>query len=148
MLSSTDKSHGAPHASPGYETRDANVQGVFHFLIILGVVLVFTLLVSWGLFRHFAAQQAIRAPASPFAETRQVPSGPLLQVNPLRDYREFHTQQEQSLKSYAWENRAAGTVRVPIDRAMELLVQKGIPVAGKTPATEARKPSPKGVKKP
>ena len=102
------------------------------FLVYLAMVLVFTLLVSWGLFRYFSAEQVNPAPASPFAGTRQLPSGPQLQVNPRQDYLKFHEDQEQSLESYAWENRAAGTVRVPIDRAMELLLQKGIPVAGET----------------
>jgi hypothetical protein len=148
MLSNTDKSHGAPLASPGYETRDANTRGVFSFLLILALVLAFTLLVSWGLFRYFAAEQAHRAPASPFAETRQLPSGPQLQVNPRQDFLKFHADQEQSLESYAWENRDAGTVRVPIERAMELLLQKGIPVAGETSNREAGKPAPKGGTKP
>ncbi len=76
MPSNTDKCSRRPLASPGYETRDANVRGVFTFLVYLTVVLVFTLLVSWGLFRYFAAEQANPAPASPFAGTRQLPSGP------------------------------------------------------------------------
>ena len=144
MSPSPDKSHGAPLASPGYETRDANVRGVFSFMVYLAIVLVFTLLVCWGLFRYFSAELANPAPASPFTGTRQLPSGPQLQVNPRQDFLKFRAEQEQSLESYAWENRAAGTVRVPIDRAMELLLQKGVPVAGETSTAEAGKPGPKG----
>jgi hypothetical protein len=141
MLSSTDKSRGAPLASPGYETRDANTRSVFGFLLFLALGLVFTLLVSWGLFRYFSAEQASPAPASPFTGTRQLPSGPQLQVNPRQDYLKFRADQERSLESYAWEDRTAGTVRVPIERAMEVLLQKGLPVAGETSTKEADRPA-------
>jgi hypothetical protein len=143
MSSSTDKSRGTPVASPGYETRDVNTRGIFGFLLFLILLLVFTLLVSWGLFRYFSAEQASPAPASPFTGIRQLPSGPQLQVNPRQDYLKFHANQEQSLESYAWEDPAAGTVRIPIKRAMELLLQQGLPVAGETSTKEADKPAAK-----
>lgn len=139
MSSSTDKSRGAPSASPGYETRDANARGVFIFMIGLSVVLMITALVCWGLFRYLSAKQVNPGPASPFAGTRQLPSGPQLQVNPRQDLLRFRAQQEQSLESYALENRSTGTVRIPIERAMELLVQKGLPVQ---PESTSGKPGP------
>ena len=54
------------------------------------------------------------------------------------------------LETYAWENRTAGTVRVPIEEAMELLVKKGLPVQGAPQAqpADAKKPAPEGSKKP
>jgi hypothetical protein len=129
MSSSMDKSHDAPAISPRYEKRDANVRAVFMFLMILSLVLVFTALLCWGMFHYFSASQASRVPASPFAGARQLPSGPRLQVNPRDDLLRFRAEQEHSLESYSWENRDNGTVRVPIERAMELLLQKGLPVA-------------------
>ena len=147
-----DKSHGPAVASPGYETRDANVRGVFSFLVVLGLALVFIALLCWGLFKYFSAGQATRAPASPFSETRQLPTGPQLQVNPRQDLLRFRAEQERSLESYSWENRDAGTVRVPIERAMELLLQKGLPVAaGASPtgtSSDAEKTAPKASTKP
>jgi hypothetical protein len=143
-----DKPPNNPAATPGYETRDANVRGVFNFLVFLGVSLVFSALVCWGLFRYFSRRQAEPASVSPFAETRQMSLGPQLQVNPREDWLKYREQQEQSLETYAWENRTAGTVRVPIERAMELLVQKGLPVQSETPPTETPKPPTKAVKKP
>jgi hypothetical protein len=152
MPSSTDKSHGAPAPSPGYETRDANVRGVFGFMVILSLVLVFTALLCWGLFRHFSAGQANRAPASPFSETRQLPTGPQLQVNPRQDLLRFRAEQEHSLESYSWENRGDGIVRVPIERAMEMLLQKGLPVAAGASSTgtspDAEKTAAKASTKP
>jgi hypothetical protein len=129
MSSSMDKSHGAPPSSPGYERRDADVRGVFGFLVVLGIVLVFTSILCWGLFKYYSAGRATLTPASPFSNMRQLPAGPQLQVNPRQDLLRFRAQQERSLESYSWESKEDGTVRVPIERAMEILLQRGLPVA-------------------
>ncbi len=151
------KPHNVPAPASGYETRDANAGGIFKFLVALGIVLVATALVCWGMFRFFSAHAMNQAASdSPFADTRQLPLGPQLQVNPREDWLKFREEQEQSLETYAWENRTAGTVRVPIEEAMELLVKKGLPVQGAPseqqpappPAADAKKQAPEGGKKP
>jgi hypothetical protein len=146
MSSSTDKSPGTPGVLPGYETRDVNVRGIFKFLVVLSVILLCTALLCLGLFKHFFKVQDSRAPASPFSEIRQLPTGPQLQVNPRQDLLRFRAEQKQSLESYSWENRDNGTVRVPIERAMELLLQKGLSVAPSAPAAgihdRVEKPAP------
>jgi hypothetical protein len=114
-------------------------------------MLVVTGLVCWGLFRYFSAHDVNQSASdSPFADTRQLPLGPQLQVNPREDWLKFREEQDKSLETYAWENRTAGTVRVPIEEAMELLVKKGVPVHGEAqtqPADDKKKP-PEGSKKP
>jgi len=146
-----DKPQDASASTPGYETRDANVGGVFNFLVALGIVLVITGLVCWGLFRYFSVHDVDQAASeSPFADTRQLPLGPQLQVNPRQDWLKFREEQEQALETYAWENRSAGTVRVPIEEAMELLVKKGLPVQGAPQAqpAETKKQATEVGKKP
>jgi hypothetical protein len=135
-------------ASPGYETRDANVRGVFNFLVFLTGLLVVTAVLCWGLFRYFSRGDAGPVPPSPFADTRQLPLGPELQVNPREDWLKYHERQEQSLETYEWENRGAGIVRVPIERAMELLLQKGLPVQSDNPPVQTGKPAAPAGKKP
>jgi len=146
-----DKRDNASATTPGYETHDANAGGVFKFLVALGIVLVVTGLVCWGLFRYFSAHDANQSASdSPFADTRQLPLGPQLQVNPREDWLKFREEQEKSLETYSWENRTAGTVRVPIEEAMELLVKKGVPVQGAPEAqpADSKKKAPEGSKKP
>lgn len=146
-----DKQHSTPAASPGYETRDANVGAVYNFLVIMAVMLMGVALLSWGVFHYFTAH--IVEPAatdSPFAGTRQLPLGPQLQVNPREDLLNFREGQEKSLHTYAWENRAAGTVQVPIELAMELLVKKGVPVQSAPQAQaadSAKKPTEGSAKR-
>ena len=137
-------------ATPGYETRDTNTGAILNFLVILAVMLAAAGLICWGLFKIYS-KHAVDQPAtdSPFADTRQLPLGPQLQVNPREDWLKFRQGQEDSLHTYGWENRSAGIVRVPIEEAMELLVKKGLP-AQNTPQTQPadeKKPEPEGSKK-
>jgi hypothetical protein len=146
-----DKPRNSSATTPGYETSDANAGGVFKFLVALGIVLVVTGLVCWGLFRFLSAHDVNQADSdSPFADTRQLPLGPQLQVNPREDWLKFREEQEKSLETYTWGNRSAGTVRVPIEEAMELLVKKGLPVQGSPQAqpADSQKPPAEGSKKP
>ena len=100
-----DKPRNISVTSPGYETRDANTGGVFKFLAALGTVLLATAIICWGLFRFFSAHDVDPAAStSPFADTRQLPLGPQLQVNPREDWLKFRDAQENSLETYAWEH--------------------------------------------
>jgi hypothetical protein len=49
-------------------------------------------------------------------------------VNSREDLLETQARQRQELETYSWEDRNAGIVRIPIDRAIDLLLQKGLPV--------------------
>jgi len=128
--------------SPGYETSDANTRGVLWFMGVLFVVLALTLSLMWLLLRHFAAVDAGQRSPSPFADVRQLPSQPQLQVEPRQELLKYREEEKQKLDSYGWENRPNGTVRIPIERAMNELLQKGFPVVSQPDRTA--KPSPKG----
>lgn len=125
-------------ASPGYETRDANTFGVLGFLVVLATVIVAVLLLTWGLFWQFGASERNRATASPFSNVRELPTGPLLQVTPREDLQQTLARQQSKLDTYGWENRQAGTVRIPIERAMELLLQRGLPATNAADANESK----------
>ena len=60
---------------------------------------------------------------------------PRLIVTPAADLEELRAREDEELKSYAWIDRKSGIVRIPIERAMELIVQRGLPPVGanKTP---------------
>ncbi|MGH9681402.1 MAG: hypothetical protein ACRD4Y_15755, partial [Candidatus Acidiferrales bacterium] len=142
----------APAAHGGYETRDANVKGVYTFLVILGVTLVGTAIVCWGMFRIFSSYYGVAEPASaPFVDSRQVPMSPQLQVNPRQDLLRYREEQERSLEGLSWVNQSSGTVQIPIEQAMDLLVKKGLPVQGEAPPAAAApeaKSEKEGGKKP
>lgn len=113
-----------------HEESDADIRGILLFgagLIVTAVVIFFA---TWVLFRYFDAREAQRVvPMYPLAaqETR-VPPGPRLQTNPREDMRELRARDEEILTSYGWVDKNAGIVRIPIDEAMKLVLERGLPV--------------------
>jgi len=59
-----------------------------------------------------------------------MPPEPRLQVTAPRDLKTYRDDQEKILQGYSWVDSQAGLVRIPIDRAMNLMLQKGYPVRG------------------
>jgi hypothetical protein len=49
-----------------------------------------------------------------------------LQVDGLRNLRAMRATEDGLLTSYGWVNREAKTVRIPVERAMDLLVERGL----------------------
>jgi hypothetical protein len=118
----------SPHVE--HETSDVNVRGVLAFGGGLFVVAVAIHFVVWLLFLYFSGREAARiAPLYPLAagqETR-LPPEPRLQTNPREDLRAFHAREDEILNGYSWIDKSAGIVRIPIDEAMKLTVQRGLP---------------------
>jgi hypothetical protein len=125
MLKNTDM-HATP-TGPGYETRDVNTRGILYFVIGLFALLVFSLVSMRWLFGYFSETQPLGPAASPFTNVRVLPAGPRLQVQPVADLDAVRAAQEDALNSYGWVDRANGKVRIPIDRAMDLLLERPLP---------------------
>jgi hypothetical protein len=118
----------AAASQPGYETRDVD----FRAIVWLGLSVALTIVVGGAgvhlLLAHFHAEAQRADPAtSPLADAAQIPPGPHLQPAPKREFREFRAAQEAALASYGWVDKKAGVVRIPIARAMDLLVERGLP---------------------
>ncbi|MBO0882291.1 MAG: hypothetical protein J2P17_18525 [Mycobacterium sp.] len=79
------------------------------------------------------------------ATAAPTPPAPALEAESGQTLDRYRSLAEQKLSSYAWVNRSAGTIRIPIDRAMDLTAQRGLPsqpAAGPTPQdTGAQSPS-------
>jgi hypothetical protein len=53
---------------------------------------------------------------------------PNLELDPHTDLVALRRREDSELESYGWIDRKSGMVRIPIDRAMDLLAQRGLPV--------------------
>jgi len=51
----------------------------------------------------------------------------MLETNERGQFRDFLMNQEKQLRSYGWVDEKDGVARIPIERAMELIVQRGLP---------------------
>ena len=126
----TSHSH-APGA--GHETEDLNPRAVVIAAIVLVVVLVLTAVGGGFLLLHYTRREArLSAPASPLADYgREIPPEPRLQADPLGDLHALRAEEDGLLHGYAWVDRKAGTVRIPIERAMALLADQIVLRAGR-----------------
>jgi len=113
-----------------HEESDVNVRAIVGFgagLIVLAVVVHFFL---WWLLGAYNRQaERSQSHIYPLAAGRQEqdPPGPRLQNNPQQDMRELRSKQEALLKGYAWVNREGGVARIPIEEAMRIVVERGLP---------------------
>ena len=83
---------------------------------------------SHWLFEFAAVQQAEKQqPASPLASTREPTPEPRLQVHAPKELQEMRRAEDALLKNYGWIDQKTGIVRIPVDRAIELLAKRGLP---------------------
>ena len=114
----------------GHETSDANIRVVVKFAVGLFISIVASLVIVWVTFNYFVKRQGLGPPASPFEDTRKLPppGTPVLQAAPSQEFKDYRAQQQEMLGTYGWVDQKAGVVRLPVDRSMDLLVQRGLPV--------------------
>jgi hypothetical protein len=126
-----DEHHAATENSTRrHETTDANIRAIVKFAVGLFLSLVASLLVVSAVFNYLVAHQGLGPPTSPFENTRRLPPAgvPRLQVAPPQELGQYQKEQKEILDSYGWTDQKAGIVRIPIDRALDLLMQRGLPV--------------------
>ncbi len=115
-------------AHSGHETSDADVKPILTFLVGLFTLIVLVL-VGMTFFFDFLHQRYEQAGTeiSPRLDTLQIPPEPKLQVNPSQELREVRRWEDDRLHGYEWVDKETGVFRIPIDRAMELLAESGLP---------------------
>ena len=135
-----DINHEHDHGS--YEHQDMMPRNVFYFLLILGLATVFSLFLMRGVFSLLdRREKASQPPVNPLVakvpeDTRHVAKGypqtafpdPRLEEDERNQLGRILTEEQDRLYSYGWIDQKAGTLHIPIDRAMDLLVQRGLPV--------------------
>jgi hypothetical protein len=113
-----------------HETSDVDIGGVLGFGFGLLVTAAAVHVLVWLLFVAFSAREAHRAmPEFPLAAEQKgrVPPEPRLQTHPRQDLRDLRSAEDAVLAGYGWVDKDAGIARIPIDEAMRLTVQRGLP---------------------
>jgi hypothetical protein len=123
-MSDTDLQSGA-----GYETSDANARTLVAWVLGLVVVLTVAVITAWIFFEVLARHAARTDPkVSPLAVTEsKVRPEPRLLEREHDDLTSVRREEDQVLHGYDWVDKAHGVVRIPIDRAMELIAKEGLP---------------------
>jgi hypothetical protein len=76
-----------------------------------------------------------------------MPPPPNLLTNEPLNLKNFRDHEAEVLETYAWQDKNAGVVRVPVDRAKELILERGLPYAGAASAAGAPTEIKKEIKK-
>jgi len=120
-----------------HEQSNVSIRPIAIFGVGLFVLAVVSMLLMAWLFGYFAARQArLDVPPSPLVDTHQLPPEPRLQVSPAQDWQKLRAAEDAVLNSYGWVDQEAGIVRIPIDRAIELLAERGLPVRNEKASTQ------------
>jgi hypothetical protein len=127
----------------GHEPPDPSVGGV----ITAGVVVVVmaglaVALVTW--FQTMELGRPLSLEAPPGLATPAVPPPPpepRLEEVPGEQLREVRAAEDQILNSTGWVDRQAGVAHIPIDRAIDLLEQQGLPARSPDEAAAFRDPA-------
>ena len=145
--------------SAGYERSDVRPTGILVFLTALSIFVVVTAFLCYGigmgLFALIAKEHvkdygpksrwATTVDVRPLgntannpelqnkmaAMTQQFPTPRLQTDDGNQEIADLHAKEDLLLENYSWANQSQGKVRIPIERAMELIAQTGLPVAPK-----------------
>lgn len=116
------------HLSPPVEGDGVNYQGIGWFVVILAGTTVFCMALVWGLFEVMDRRNEPTAAAPLAAPAGQLPPGPNLLTDEAGNLRQFRQREDTALTSYGWADQATETVRLPIARAKDMLLERGLPV--------------------
>jgi hypothetical protein len=148
-------SHGPSEidASAGYEQTDVRVTGILVFLTSLAIFVGVCGVVTYGMGKlinaHMNKEDGPNSKWTKTAEIRELgnlPSSPEMQNKVAeitrnfptprvqtddgnQDVADLHEREDLVLDNYTWIDQSQGKVRIPIERAMQIIAQKGLPVA-------------------
>ena len=110
---------------PAHERADVDVRRIALVAAGLVAVAVVVHVALWYQMRGlWSARERALPPPVPVASARpEAPPEPRLQTSPEDDLRTLRREEDEQLGSYGWVDRKAGVIRVPIERAMELVAQ-------------------------
>lgn len=148
-------------ASLGYEQTDVKTRGILWFLFCMGIFVAVTAIachwIGGVLNAHLNKEDGPNNKWTKTVDIRQLgdmPSAPEMQNKMAaitqsfptprlqlddgnQDIADLHAREDILLDNYTWVDQSKGTVRIPIKRAMEIIAQKGLPVA---PAVDTQPP--------
>jgi len=161
--------HGQSGHGTEFEREDLSTRGVFVFMIglaITGLVIYFIIIGMYSfLDRYERSQMTTASPLSPSTEvtSRHIDyapgqgdyvdqkfkdnGAPMLEHDERGQFSDYLMNQEKHLNSYGWVDEQSGVAYIPIERAMELIRERGLPVLPQGGAPDTTAAAKTAVKK-
>jgi hypothetical protein len=155
----------------GHEPADVALRGLIIFATALVGTGIVTLVVLSVVMRQFTREETrLRdafEPLRPSMAADEFPS-PRLQQRPAAELDRMKAMERRRIDAYGWVDRSAGIASIPVERAMDILAQRGLPriaaqeevsgappdsstpppTSGKRPAPATDRPAPAKTQQP
>jgi hypothetical protein len=139
------------HDSVAFETRDVKARTIYTYLAVLAIAVILSYVVCVFILRateNFAAESD--APPPPVREELgkdylTMPPEPRLQgvpghrTDPQYDLREKLQEDREANEKAGWIDQSAGIAQIPVEDAMKIIAEKGLPAASTPPAEKKKK---------
>jgi hypothetical protein len=161
-MSTEAKPSNNPHGHGSFEREDLSASGVVYFIVGVAVLGLVGFLLVAGFYKVLDVRARKEQPeVSPLAtsvptDTRKLPQdyknpggykdylkdtfpAPRLEIDERTELNDDRMAEEEKLNSYGYVDESHVVVRIPIERAMELVAQRGLPVRsqGAAPSAES-----------
>jgi hypothetical protein len=125
----TAKQSKPQNPNPDYQDRDIRLRPLVLSLVVIALVTVGAIVAMIGLLGFFRSQaDAADEGMSALVAASDRPPGTLLQVVPAEELEAHRAVERLFLEQHQWIDEEAGIARIPIERAMTILVERGLPV--------------------
>ncbi|HXM44708.1 MAG TPA: hypothetical protein VN924_25955 [Bryobacteraceae bacterium] len=117
-----------PHVH--HEPGDVDARTLTKFGMAMAALIVIFLVGLWGMFDyliHREAELGLPMSASAMVNAQKHPPDPQLQAHAAQDMRNWRAAEERAMHQYAWIDPDKGIVQIPVERAMDLIAQRGLP---------------------
>jgi hypothetical protein len=150
--------HESTTGHGSYEHQDLQASGILYFLLGLAVVTLLCIVALRGAFAVLDhREKTLEPPVNPLvtnvpADTRHIAPeypqsafpNPKLEEDERGQLNGIILNEDKALYSYGWVDEKAGIVHIPIERAMELIAQRGLPVRPQTAVGDSAATTPTG----
>ena len=126
-----DLEYGATPPGAKYEHTDIDTSVGYKFALWLAVAMAISVVIVYGVFWFFEGQTKdadATAQKYPLAVGQEkTPPAPNLQTQPFKDVYLLRKGEAEKLESYGWVDKEGGIARIPIERAMDVMIERGYP---------------------
>jgi len=115
-----------------FEVHDARARPIVLAGVGLGIGTAIVFVIVFWLFHYFTAKPSFEGTKNPMTSRDGTsglnPAVPHIEEHPSAGYQDLRRREDQVLSSYGWVDKKAGVAHMPIDRAMDMVLQRGLPV--------------------
>lgn len=119
----------SPNGAAGYEHREVSIKLIVGSILVLAICVVVTCALMVLMFNVLHATTGRQPRLSNMARPSEVPPEPRITAFPAVQLQNLRRHEEQILGTYGVDPQS-GAVHIPIDKAMDLLLQRGLQNAG------------------